>query len=215
MHPETIDKATADTMLIAAGLDDGRYFAWPRNGHKGQYVLSFVFKGKPTHHLVSPNEDGQLQVNKRTFGGHTSIESLVKVLGKRQQGWPVALSTPLVNASAAATASSQQVTAIAADADASGTGGNNAGTVGLNAAEDRIAPVAIQVEIDRTAAEDEQGYHGGHANGGSDGDGDGDGDDTSDGDDALMEFPTLQQPDPAPDNGNEELNRDNAVEEGW
>ena len=65
-------------------------------------MLSVVFKGKPTHHLVSTNEEGQLQVNKKTFGGHTSIESLVTALGTKQPGWPVALNNPLVNHAAAA-----------------------------------------------------------------------------------------------------------------
>ena len=36
-------------------------------------MLCVVFKGKPTHHLVSKNEEAQYTVNKKTFGGHTKL----------------------------------------------------------------------------------------------------------------------------------------------
>jgi len=90
-------------LVTAAGLDDGRFLVRTRDGnHKGEYVLCVVFKEKPTHHLITKTEDGDLQVNKKTFGGHKDVANLVDVLKTKQPGWPVPLDKPVAVAGAAA-----------------------------------------------------------------------------------------------------------------
>lgn len=80
---------------------DGAFAVRDRPNQPDEYVLSVNFKGKPTHHLVSKNEDGNFVVNKKTYGGHTTIENLVNALSVKQAGWPVLLSTPSAPATAA------------------------------------------------------------------------------------------------------------------
>ena len=82
-------------LVKAAGLDNGRFLVRTRDGKPGEYVLCVVFKGKPTHHLISKNEDGNLTVNKKTFGGHKKIADLVSELSTKTAGWPVPLDKPV------------------------------------------------------------------------------------------------------------------------
>ena len=73
---------------MEGGATDGKFLVRPRGS--SEYVLSVVFKGKPTHHLVK-RDGGELMLNGGKFGGHTEIESLIGALDRVQQGWPVAL----------------------------------------------------------------------------------------------------------------------------
>jgi hypothetical protein len=55
-------------------------------------VLSLVYKGKATQHLIAPNDDGILCVNKKPYGGQVkAIEPLVAALATKPAGWPVKL----------------------------------------------------------------------------------------------------------------------------
>ena len=40
----------------------------------GEYVLCVVYKGKPTHHLITTN--GGVKVNKKSYGGATTLEEV-------------------------------------------------------------------------------------------------------------------------------------------
>lgn len=91
---KNITRDETENLITEAGLDDGRFLVRTREGKPG-YVLCVVFKGKPTHHLITANDEGHLTVNKKTFGGHTKISKLVKVLSTQQSGWPVALDKPV------------------------------------------------------------------------------------------------------------------------
>ena len=95
--PQGQTKPMSEAKLKAAGLDDGRFLVSSREGKPGQYVLAVVFRGKPTHHQITTNGDGKLVVNKKTFGDSTTIEDLVKALGKKQPGWPVPLDKPVLS----------------------------------------------------------------------------------------------------------------------
>lgn len=96
---KNISREKTEELITKAGLDDGRFLLRTREG-KDDYVLCVVFKSKPTHHLVSKNEEGQYTVNKKTFGGHTKLADLVGKLGTKQPGWPVPLSMPVNRAGA-------------------------------------------------------------------------------------------------------------------
>lgn len=73
---------------------DGGFLVRDRPKYPGEYILSVNYKGKPTHHLVSKNDEGTLIVNKKSFSGHKDIKDLVKELSTKQAGWPVALTVP-------------------------------------------------------------------------------------------------------------------------
>lgn len=83
-----------EAKLAAAGGGDGCFAVRTRAGKPGHYVIAVIFRGKPTHHMVAPDESGTLTVNKKAFGDHKSIEALIAQLGKKQPGWPVALNKP-------------------------------------------------------------------------------------------------------------------------
>lgn len=75
---------------LSAG-DDGRFLIRKR-ADAGQFVLSLVFKGKATSHLIKPNAEGILCVNGKPYGGKVKdIESLVTALASKPPGWPVKL----------------------------------------------------------------------------------------------------------------------------
>jgi hypothetical protein len=89
-----LKKAEAEEKLSVAGMDDGRFLV--RTRPDGSWVVSVVFKGKPTHHAVAADEAGLLVLNKKTFDGASTIEALVKACGKARPGWPVAMDKPVV-----------------------------------------------------------------------------------------------------------------------
>jgi len=90
-----ISREDTEELVKAAGLDNGRFLVRTREGKPGEYVLCVVFKGKPTHHLIGKNPDGNLTVNKKTFGGHKKIADLISELSSKTAGWPVALDKPV------------------------------------------------------------------------------------------------------------------------
>eukprot|EP00048_Salpingoeca_helianthica_P024680 m.251606 g.251606 ORF g.251606 m.251606 type:complete len:56 (+) comp95263_c0_seq1:306-473(+) len=49
-------------MLSAAGLTDGRFLVRERQGNPGDYVLSIVYRTRPTHHLIT-FVDGKILVS--------------------------------------------------------------------------------------------------------------------------------------------------------
>ena len=56
-----------------------------------QYVLSIMFKGKPTHHQMSLGEDGKLGINGGNRYGYdtTSVVDFIDNLRTKPEGWPV------------------------------------------------------------------------------------------------------------------------------
>jgi hypothetical protein len=84
---------------------DGKFLVREREGIPGQFVLSLVYKGKPTHHLIAPNPDGLLLINKKQYGNWSTPQQLVAGLSsaaKLPQGWPIPLSHPVPTASSSA-----------------------------------------------------------------------------------------------------------------
>jgi hypothetical protein len=74
---------------------EGSFCVRERGADSGEYVLCVVYKNKFTHHLIKKAPDGNLAVNGKQYGQHTSIEQLVGNL--RQPGvpgWPVRLLVP-------------------------------------------------------------------------------------------------------------------------
>jgi hypothetical protein len=62
-HRKKLKKEDASELVIGAGSGDGTYLVYDHES-KGQ-VLCVVYKGKPTFHLISPDEDGKMLINKK------------------------------------------------------------------------------------------------------------------------------------------------------
>lgn len=54
----------------------------------------YFLQGRVTHHGIKTSSDGELVLNRNRFGGHSTLESLVKQLGSVQPNWPIALDKP-------------------------------------------------------------------------------------------------------------------------
>jgi hypothetical protein len=83
MHPN-ITKNAAESFLANAA--DGTFLI-RRRTNANEYVLSLVYQQTPTHHLIAPDTDGNLTVNKQAFGVKT-IHGLVDLLRLPRADWP-------------------------------------------------------------------------------------------------------------------------------
>jgi len=93
-----LTKDEADALLTEAGLDDGRYLVRSREGKKTEFVLGVVYKGKPTHHLIT-KVDGNYQINKKSYGDFAKVSLLIGQLQKPgTPKWPVPLDKPVPSA---------------------------------------------------------------------------------------------------------------------
>lgn len=91
LHPK-ITKAEAEDLLLGSGEDTkGKYLV--RRGKSPQkFVLSIMFKGKPTHHMCSQGDDGYFTVNNKSYDSQaTTIKELIEHLQTKPEGWPVRL----------------------------------------------------------------------------------------------------------------------------
>jgi hypothetical protein len=91
VHQATTMRDEVEAMLTAAGLDDGRFLV---REHKdpGRFILSVIFKGKPTHHQIT-TEDGKLTINMKNFGSAPTIEARRGAGGKER--WIKAADPPV------------------------------------------------------------------------------------------------------------------------
>eukprot|EP00040_Diaphanoeca_grandis_P034769 m.217014 g.217014 ORF g.217014 m.217014 type:complete len:1119 (-) comp33224_c0_seq1:61-3417(-) len=86
-----IPRERAAELVMEVGKD-GTFLVRSRDG-TGDYAMCVVYKGKPTHHMVTPNDDGVMMVNKKTFGNTGGLAQLIAILQRpATPGWPVALS---------------------------------------------------------------------------------------------------------------------------
>jgi len=100
---DKLSREQAEALIEEAGTDNGRFLLRTREGKPGEYVLCVVYKGKPTHHLITKNPEGLYIVNKKPFGNTKKIVKLVETLSTKCPGWPVPLDKP-VNRKGAASA---------------------------------------------------------------------------------------------------------------
>jgi len=101
---EDLSRDAAEDEVKKVGLQDGNFMVRSRAGGKPGYVMCVVYKSNPTHHLMVPNDDGFMTINKKTYGGAKTLEQLVAVLKKPIKGWPVPLKANAVNAANASAA---------------------------------------------------------------------------------------------------------------
>lgn len=100
-----VKKKVAESMLQA---DDG--FSNPGkflirakdDDEKLDFILSVVYKGKPTHHTVKRNVlDGILVVNDKVNTGANEFAGMVEYLRSKHKGWPIELTEGVPNPNAA------------------------------------------------------------------------------------------------------------------
>jgi hypothetical protein len=68
-------------LLGIGGYKDGRFIVRVRGPeYPKDFVLSVVFRGKATHHLITPRDDGVMTINKKTFGDDLRTMKQVRFL---------------------------------------------------------------------------------------------------------------------------------------
>jgi len=87
LHPKMSNKA-AESML--GDGEDGTFMIRSFKEDEGQYVISVMYSGKPTHHLLKANEG---LINNKIAVTSDGVEAVVKQLRGPTKGWPVALGT--------------------------------------------------------------------------------------------------------------------------
>lgn len=91
LHP-AMSKEQSVELITQSGLSDGKFLVRKMPNSSSQHVLVVVYKGKPTHHLIAPGPEGNLLINKKSYGdGYDNLEDLIEGLSSGAKGWPVRL----------------------------------------------------------------------------------------------------------------------------
>lgn len=81
----------AAAALIPDGAEDGTFFIRERV-EGSEYVVTVVFKSKPTHHLSKWDDgDGCYLINKKPLEGTKTVQDVVACLRTKHKFWPVPL----------------------------------------------------------------------------------------------------------------------------
>jgi len=68
-----VSKEEAETLCQEnEGGANGSFCVRTRPDFPNQFVLTVMFKGKPTNHLIRP-QNGKFLINKKSYGNHTSM----------------------------------------------------------------------------------------------------------------------------------------------
>ena len=79
-HKRAMSKEEAGELVIGAGTGDGTYLVYD-HASKGR-VLCVVYKGKPTHHLIT-EEDGKVLINKKPCVNPQTVSDVLAATYKR------------------------------------------------------------------------------------------------------------------------------------
>jgi hypothetical protein len=60
-------------LLMKSAPQEGQFLIRARQKKSEDLVLSVIYKGKATHHLITQEPDGTLLVNKRKYGDNKDI----------------------------------------------------------------------------------------------------------------------------------------------
>ena len=94
-HPwlHNIKKPEAEELLLADGGEDatGKFLVRRKGKSENDFFISVIYKGKPTHHTLSREDDGaEFTLNKQP-SGQTTLEDCVEHYRSKQPKWPVPL----------------------------------------------------------------------------------------------------------------------------
>ena len=76
---------------LLAGRDDGAFFIRPHPSSEGKHILSVVFRGKPTQHVLAPAGDGSgMTINAKMKADGVADLAAVRRWREREgrTGWP-------------------------------------------------------------------------------------------------------------------------------
>jgi hypothetical protein len=96
-----IGKSEADALLLADGGDrtSGKFLFRSKRESSDNFILSVIYKGKPTHHSAEREGKGkEFALNKVPTGANT-LEELAIFLEKKNASWPVPLIVGVPNSS--------------------------------------------------------------------------------------------------------------------
>ena len=103
--PGELSKVNVDEILMQGSSGDGSFVIRDTIGNPnlaGTWTMSIVYRGKPTHHLVSRDASGTLLISKKDWssGEWRNLGQLVASLSSNTlpPGWPVRLTVPCGNA---------------------------------------------------------------------------------------------------------------------
>eukprot|EP00041_Stephanoeca_diplocostata_P027196 m.746119 g.746119 ORF g.746119 m.746119 type:complete len:1092 (+) comp23132_c0_seq1:303-3578(+) len=90
-----IGKKACEALLLAEPVEEGKFLLRSKaDAEKNNFVLSVIYKGKVTHHMVNrDNSDAEFVVNKKIKSKANTVDGLVEALRKKQKGWPLELTT--------------------------------------------------------------------------------------------------------------------------
>eukprot|EP00056_Hartaetosiga_gracilis_P007030 m.103346 g.103346 ORF g.103346 m.103346 type:complete len:746 (+) comp12613_c3_seq4:155-2392(+) len=93
-HPD-ITKADATALLV--GKPDGTFLLRSHQGKEGMFILSAVFSGKDTHHLVAKKDGDRFFLNNKDYGlSATSVVEVIEELKSPVPKWPLLLTEPVL-----------------------------------------------------------------------------------------------------------------------
>jgi hypothetical protein len=81
----SISKDVAEGLL--SGKGDGTFLV-RRRPNPSEFVLSLVYQGVPTHHLIAPNDSGILTINKSQYANVSTVHQLMDTLRLPRSDWP-------------------------------------------------------------------------------------------------------------------------------
>ncbi|EGD75476.1 hypothetical protein PTSG_06550 [Salpingoeca rosetta] len=92
MHPP-MTKGEADALVKKHGMKEGTFLVRPRGAaHPNEYVLTVVYKGKSTHHLLKQaDKQSTFTVNGNVMPDCMRIEQVIAGLRSTKKFWPVPL----------------------------------------------------------------------------------------------------------------------------
>lgn len=94
-HGVITKRQSHELLLANAGHEqDGKFLIRARPDHDGEHILSVIYKGKPTHHLIRATSEADPALilnNKACEENVTSLVQLVEYLRDARSNWPVPL----------------------------------------------------------------------------------------------------------------------------
>eukprot|EP00049_Salpingoeca_infusionum_P009044 m.150021 g.150021 ORF g.150021 m.150021 type:complete len:619 (-) comp14218_c0_seq1:274-2130(-) len=103
VFPALTKSAAEEKVQNADGsYDDGTFLVRLRGEDTTQFVLTLVFRKRPTHHLIQSTPEQLLTINGKLFGEFLDLDQLITRLQESPPppGWPVVLTTKIANESA-------------------------------------------------------------------------------------------------------------------
>jgi hypothetical protein len=88
-----IKKTEADALLEAGGgfSNSGKFLIRQKGSSTNDFILSVVYKGAGTHHVLNRESDGAELLLNKTGTGCTTIAEVVEKYRSKQPKWPVPL----------------------------------------------------------------------------------------------------------------------------